>query len=496
MTGHVVIVGGGITGLAALERLTRVAPWLDVTLIEARDGLGGNIRTDRVDGFVMEAGPDVFLSAKPAAVELAERIGLGTRLQGTDPAVNGAYILSARGLRRIPDGLTGLVPSRLGPFVTTPLVSPAGKLRVAMDYFIAARTDGVDESVENFVVRRLGREMYTNIVEPLLSGISAGDGAQLSMEAMFPQLRAYERQHGGLIRGMLAARRRSRAERDAGSSPATPPGFLSFPHGLGELVEAVERHVGERPRNGARVTTLTGARVARIERTAPWLPEAPESGGDFALTLGDNTRISAQAVVLATPAYVTSALLRTVDGHVSRLLEEIEFGSTVTISLAYRQPDVPRALDATGYIVPRILERPVLACTWTSAKFRGRAPDGHALFRLFMGGAGRGSFISASDEELLDVARAEMGEVMGISAQPELTRINRFDRAMPQHNVGHLARVAQIEVQTARIPGLALAGASYRGVGIPDCIRSGERAADYVVHHMNALPSSDTRNAS
>ena len=496
MTGHIAIVGGGISGLAALEYLTRVAPSVDVTLLESSARVGGNIRTERVDGFVMEAGPDVFLASKPASTELAQRVGLGTRLQGTDPAVKGAYILSAKGLQRIPDGLTGLVPSRFGPFVTTPLVSAAGKLRVGMDYFIPPRKDAGDESIESFVVRRLGREMYTQVVEPLLSGISAGDGARLGMEAMFPQLWAYERDHGGLIRGMLAAKRRARAERRTNGRAAAPPmGFLSLPGGLGELVDAVERHVRERANSGSAVAIRTTARVTQVERVTPASQSNSGSTGGFLVRLGDGSSIAVDAVVMATPAYVSAALLRSVDAELARLLEEIEYGSTVTISLAYAQRDVGRALDATGYIVPRILQRPVLACTWTSAKFRGRAPEGHALFRLFLGGIGRGSFIEASDEALTEIARAEMREVMGITANPELVRISRFDRSMPQHNVGHLARMDRIEARAGRIPGLALAGAAYRGVGIPDCIRSGERSAQYLLDQLRGVPVSEARNS-
>jgi protoporphyrinogen/coproporphyrinogen III oxidase len=495
VTGHIAIVGGGISGLAALEYLTRVAPSVDVTLLESRPQLGGNISTDRADGFVMEAGPDVFLASKPAATELAQRVGLGERLQGTDPAAKGAYILSARGLCRIPDGLTGLVPSRFGPFATTPLVSPIGKLRVAMEYFIPPRRDGADESIESFVVRRLGREMYTQVVEPLLSGISAGDGARLGMESMFPQLWAYEREHGGLIRGMLAAKRRAAAARGSpGRAVAPAMGFLSLPNGLGELVEAVETTVQKRPRAESTVTIQADARVSRIEAAASWSSAAPGISHGFVLTLSDNTRIAADAVVMATPAYVSAALLRSMDGELSRLLEEIEYGSTVTISLAYAQRDVPRPLDATGYIVPRILQRPVLACTWTSAKFQGRAPAGHALFRLFMGGVGRRSYIDLSDAELMQIARQEMRDVMGITAEPGLVRINRFDRAMPQHEVGHLSRVTRIEARARNIPGLALAGAAYRGVGIPDCIRSGERAAEYLLSQLRGVRPSESRN--
>ena len=493
MTLRVAVIGGGISGLAALEHLTRAEPSLQVTLLEAAPRLGGHIRSERQDGFLMEAGPDVILAAKPAAVELARRVGLGDRLQGTNPAARGSYIMSGSRLRRMPDGMTGLVPSRMAPFVTTPLISPLGKLRVGLEYFIPARHDAGDESIEQFVVRRLGREMYERLVEPLLSGISAGDGAKLSMRAMFPQLMEYEAEHGGLVRGMLAVKRRQRQQpqrqqeqrNDEGTGTANSAtansasnrfGFLSFPEGLQELVSAVEREVRRRDPAGTRIAIRTGARVERVER----VQEAPGTAG-YRVLLANGEPVAADAVIMATAGYVSAAALRGVDEQLAALLREIEYASTVTISVAYPAAAVPRALDATGYVSPRALKREVLACTWVSSKFLGRAPQGHVLFRLFLGGAGRGSFAERSDAELLEVVRREMREIMGVAVDPELVQINRFDRAMPQYNVGHLERVARIQAQAARNPGLALAGAASGGVGIPDCVRSGERAAATVL---------------
>lgn len=482
---HVVVIGGGISGLAAAEHVTRVAPGVDVTVIESSTRLGGHVRTDREDDFVMEAGPDVMLAVKPAAADLARRVGLGERLVGTNPAVRGSYILSRGRLRRVPEGLTGLVPSQFTPFATTPLVSPLGKLRVAFEYLIPPRRDERDESIEEFVVRRLGREMYEQLVEPLLSGISAGDGARLSMQAMFPQLRDYERAHGGLVKGMLAAKRRAREARVNGNGqrPSGPPAaFLSFPGGLGELIEGVARALNERNSGGRRVDVRTGTSVRALDRD-------PEDSR-FVIDIGRGDPLRAESVVVATPAFVTADLLRPADSQLAALLDEIEYASTVTISLAYPHATVPRPLDATGYIVPRIYGRPVLACTWASSKFTGRAPGGSALFRLFLGGATRGSFVERSDEDLTAIAREEMREIMGITADPELVRINRFTRAMPQYNVGHLSRVTQIEGRVANLPGLALAGAAYRGVGIPDCVKSGERAAEAVLRHLSIFRSS------
>lgn len=478
MSRHVVIVGGGITGLAALEQISRVAPGARITLLEVSARLGGHIQTERHAGFVMEAGPDVILTAKPAALELAARVGLASRVQSTSGGAKGSYILSKGELVRMPEGMSGLVPSRLGPFVTTPLVSLRGKARVALDYFIAPRRSREDESIERFVVRRLGREMYEHVVEPLLSGISAGDGASLSIDAMFPRLRGLERQHGGLIRGVLASKRAR------GTAPPAGSGFASFPLGLHELIEAIQRVVRNRARHGQRISVRTNAHAKSIARVGARSEQS--SGRRLAITLADGESLIADAVIVATPAYVASTLLRGLDAELGDALDAVEYASTITISLAYPRNAVRRELDATGYVVPRIEKRPVLACTFTSAKFDGRAPADCELFRLFLGGVGREYVETLTDAELLDIARAELRNVLGIEAPPLLTRINRFDRAMPQYTIGHNARIARILAAASRIPGLEMAGAIYTGLGIPDCVRSGVDAADRAVA---ALPS-------
>ena len=485
MSDHVVIIGGGISGLAAAEHLSRQEPQLRLTLLEASPRLGGHVRTEQRDGFVIDVGPDVLLAAKPAAIDLAKRVGLGSRLVGTSPSARGSYVWSRRGLVRMPEGMTGLVPSRARPFVTTSLLSPLDKLRVGIEYLIPPRRDDADESVESFVVRRLGRGMYEKLAEPLLSGISAGDGARLSMATMFPQLRSLEREYGGLVRGMLASRRKL-----AGQPPsaATASPFVSFQGGLRELVDAIVRAIAERDPTGERVRMRTRSPVQAIRRTGD------DEG--FAIELGTGAMIFADAVIVAAPAYVASGILRPLDDQLAGRLGAIQYESTATVSLAFGHAAVPRPLDATGYVVPRKLGRAVLACTWVSAKFAGRAPQGYALFRVFLGGAKRPLAPDASDDDLRNLALRELRDVMGITAPPVLCRVDRFDRAMPQYHVGHLDRVAAIESLAARIPGLYLAGAAYGGVGIPDCVGSGERAAAaawrYVTQSAPQLTRSST----
>lgn len=455
------IVGGGITGLAAAEQLSRSGGIGRMTLLEGSDRFGGHIRTERSDGFIVECGPDVLLSSKPAATELARRVGLGDRIIGTNPAAKGAFVLTRNGLARIPEGMTGLVPSDWRPFAATPLLSPLGKLRVAYEYLVPPKRDDVDESVEAFVVRRLGREMYDRLAQPLLSGISAGDGARLSMSAMFPQLVAMERKHGGLIRGMFATRR-SRRQAANGLLP-----FLSFEAGLGQLVEATIATIRARDSFEESVTLRTGAQVGAISRGA----------GGLTLQLQSGESLSADAVIVTTAAYSAADQLRDMDPVLAADLAGIEYSSTATISVAYRAASVKRLLNGTGYVVPRILNRPVLACTWSAAKFAGRAPDGFSLFRVFIGGSERDTFAAADDAEIREIVKREMRDVMGIADAPVFERIDRYVRAMPQYHVAHLERVARIRARTAQIPGLYLAGAAYDGMGIPDCVKSGVTAA-------------------
>jgi oxygen-dependent protoporphyrinogen oxidase len=471
---HVLIVGGGISGLAAAESLVRADPRVRVTVVEATDRVGGIVGTERTDGLVMERGPDVVVAAKPAARLLCERLGIADRLQGTQ--VRGAYIYRAGALRRMPAGLSGLMPTRLGPLATSRLLSLRGLVRFASEPWRAAAAplSGEDESLEGFVVRRMGREAYDRLVEPLLTGIYAGDGGRLSLAATFPQLRDLEREHGSLLRGL-------RARAASAAAPAAPSPFLSLPTGLQELVEALERWLA------------ASGRVAFRMGVAARSLRAPGVAGP-ALTLADGSVLVGDAVVLALPARATAALLAPLDPTLARELRGIPHGSTATVTLAYDAADVPRSMDATGYVVPRIEGRAALACTWASSKLAGRAPTGTALFRLFFGGARRPELASRDDDALLALARAELREVMGVTAAPRVVRVTRWLDAMPQYELGHQARVAGIEARAAALPWLALAGNAFHGVGVPDCIRSGEGAATRVRAHLatGAVPAGAT----
>jgi len=465
--GRFVVIGGGIAGLAAAHRLTALLPGHAVTLVEREPRLGGKIRTERADGFIIEGGPDSFLAAKPRGLGLCRELGLGDRLHGPDEANRRTFVLRHGKLHRLPGGLTGLIPTRLWPMARTSLISPLGKARMALDFVLPRKTGKADESLATFIERRLGREVYRNLVEPLMAGIYAGDGRQLSLAATFPQLRAAERRHGGLIKGVLAARR----EAEAANLNAPKPGFLTLPTGLSELVETLEERL-----TGAGVDVRTGAGVAALDRD--------ESG--YRVVLEDGESIDAAAVVVATEAWAAAPLLRAIDTTLASTLDEIPHVSSATVALAFRTYDLPEPLMGYGYVVPRAEGRPVLASTWLSAKWPGRAPDGFTLVRGFVGRAGFEEVLAGPDDALVGLVRDELRHTLGIAAEPTLQRVTRWPRGMPQYTPGHVDRVAAIDRAVAAHPGLAIAGNVFSGVGIPDCIRSGEAAAERVTGEILA----------
>jgi protoporphyrinogen/coproporphyrinogen III oxidase len=487
---RIVIVGGGIAGLAAAYRLishpqplpslsgsepgrggrdgsegTGVRSEVRITLIESDTRLGGKIVTDRVEGFVIEGGPDAFLSLKARGLGLCRDLGLEDRLHGTNGKVRRTYVMRGGRLYELPEGLTGLIPTRFSPMVKTGLISSLGKLRMGLDYLLPPRSPNGDESLAAFVQRRLGHEVYDRLIEPLMSGIYAGDGAQLSLAATFPQLRQAELEHGGLIKGMLAAQRKAPAPR---LGTKKWPAFLTPASGLAEIVEALEAQLSG-------VEVRLGTRVTRVE--------ADPAG--YRLMLGNGETLPADAVILATPAFVTADLITDLDSQLAGALRAIPYVSTATVSVAYPLGDLPRPLDGYGYIIPHAEGRPILACTWTSTKFPHRAPEGYGLIRAFIGRAGEEA-IDRTDTELLNLVREELRRTLGITAPPMLHRIFRWPQAMPQYTLGHLDRLAAIERRLAEHPGLLVAGNAYRGIGIPDCIASGEAAAETAMKNLTA----------
>jgi oxygen-dependent protoporphyrinogen oxidase len=462
---RVVVVGGGVTGLttayALLSGARRRGARIDVTLVEQGARLGGSIITEKRDGFTIDGGPDSWVAAKPFATALARELGLGDSLVPTIEATRRVYVAHGDALHLLPEGLVLAVPTRIAPVVATQLFSWRAKLRMGIEPFVRRKTSSDDESIADFVTRRLGREVSDRLAAPMLGGIFAGDASKLSIRATFPQMVEMERKYGSLVRGMRA-QRRAAASNGGGKAPSA---FLSLQGGVGSLVDALVAATLD-----ARV--LTSTRV----RSASQLPDGDERGR-YAVNLEGGEALFADDVVLTAPTYGVASAVRGLDSTIADELDGIPYASTATVFLAFRREDVRHPLDAVGFIVPRALGRPLLASTWVSSKWEGRAPDGHVLIRAFFGGAWGESALARDDEALVALARSELTALMQLDATPLFSRVFRFDRASAQPIVGHLARVARVRERLAKYPGLRIAGAGFGGIGIPECVRQGNEVA-------------------
>jgi len=472
--GRVLIVGGGITGLALAHHLwthSGQEPPPKITVVEAAPGFGGKIVTDRLDGFVVEGGPDSFVTRKSAALELVEELGLDDRLQGTNPRHRKVYVLHRGRLTPLPEGMTLLVPTRLTPVLRSPLLSPWGKVRLFLDWLRPARRSQADESLGSFVRRRFGREVLEKVAGPLLAGIYSADPERLSLQATFPHFAEMERHHGSLIRAV----RRIRAER-VGRLPSPTSTRVTLTGGMGELVTTLVNRLHTAP--GHEVRLLAGRRVEGLTRRA----RESDLGPLWVAALSDGTACDADAVVLATPAAAGARLLRTEEPRLSAELSQLPTAPGAMVSLGFRRRDVAHPLDGFGLLVPARERRRISACTWTSTKFEHRAPADHVLMRVFLRGAVEQDALQLDDATLARVAGEEIDELLGIAAPPVLTRVHRVRGGNPQYEVGHRERLASLEA--ACPPGLFLAGAAFHGVGLPDCIESARRTAVCVRDHL------------
>lgn len=477
-----IVVGGGIAGLSAAYYASKQKnPPLEITLLEQADYWGGKLTTERVpfdEGqFVIEGGPDTFVVTKPWGLGLCKELGIADRLRGTNPQTKKTFILKNDELHELPGGLTMMIPTEFGPMIRTGLLSWPAKARMGLDFFLPAVRENGDETMGEFVTRRLGRAAYESLIEPLMSGIYAGDGDRLSLQATLPYLRDLELKYGGLVKGALAVRKqRAVKARANGKSPKPAPGsrsiFLTPLTGLAEIVESL---VVELESAGADL---------RLQTRVAGLVSGSGERNLWTVDLDTGESLQADAVILATPAFVSGSLVENFAPELAAELAAIEYVSTATVTMAFRERDLPRALDGYGYVIPRREGRKALACTWTSTKFPHRAPDGYALVRVFVGRAGQESQITWDDDTLLDIARDELALTLDIKAEPILTRIYQWEKAMPQYNLGHPERLERIDGALEDIPGLALAGNGYRGIGIPDCIRSGELAVGRILESL------------
>lgn len=461
---HFAVIGGGISGLAAAHRLAELTasrePPPQITLIERGPRLGGALHTIRDSGFVIEAGADSFISEKPWALALAKRLRMEGELVSTQERYRKTYVVRGGRLVEIPQGFSLIAPARMAQVWRSPIFSLRGKLRMAMEPLVRRRAGEGDESLASFVTRRLGREVLERIAQPLAGGIYTADPENLSLAATMPRFLEMERRHGSVIRGLRAAAATSSAERSA--SGARWSLFLSFRAGVSALVEALATSFGGRIRLGAGVREI----VRDSERNL------------WRIVFDDQSIIEADGAICAAPAYEAARLLEHHDADLSAMLAAIAYSSTATVNLAYPLSDFPRPPDSFGFVVPLAEGRKIIAGSFSSLKFPGRAPEGLVLMRAFIGGTLQAAMMSLSDEAMVAAVREEFKALLGLDARPFVCRVERWPDSMPQYAVGHLDRVGEIERRARWLPGFALAGAAYRGVGIPDCVHSGEQAAE------------------
>lgn len=475
---NVAIVGGGISGLSTAWYLQKQAAEhqidLTYTVLEKSDRWGGKILTDVIDSedtqpFVVEGGPDSFLTQKPWALQLAQELGVEERLIGTNDEQRQVYVVVNGKPVPLPEGVLLIVPTKFMPFVMSPLISPLGKLRMGLDLLIPPKVDDEDETLAQFIVRRLGREALDKIAEPLMSGIYNADADKQSIMATFPRFRTIEKQHGSLIRGMLTSMRKRAAASTQSPTPKRSA-FMSLQGGTNELINAL-------------VPQLTGN--LRLKTGVKQIKQSSENG--YLLSLEDNTVLNADVVIMTSPAYVTSKLVQALSPVAANTLNSIRYVSTGTITVAFKKADVKRPLNGFGLVIPSSENRPINAITVSSTKFNHRAPDDMVLMRIFFGGSRSPESMHLDDDHLLKMVRNELRMMLGIEADPLFHRIYRWWNANPQYDIGHLERVDRIESSLPR--GLYVTGSAYRGVGMPDCVHQSLQTVDKI---FSNLPVSHT----
>jgi protoporphyrinogen/coproporphyrinogen III oxidase len=457
---RIAIIGGGIAGLSAafyLEKARQAGARLQWILFEKSDRFGGVIQTERRDGFVLEAGPDSFLTAKPDAARLCAELGTGDQLISSNDAERKTYILVNGRLVAIPPGLEFMVPTRVWPMATTQLFSFKTKVRMVKELFAPARKDGADESVADFVRRHFGQEMVDRVAEPLLAGVYGGNAAELSVRSVLPRFAEMEREHGSLARATLRAKRKAASQGRPGGKPQAL--FTSLKDGMQQMVEAL---VAALPQSSLRL---------RQEE----LLVRPD-GDDWQVeTAGMPDRF--QEVVLAVPAPAAAGILRQFHPVVMAGLKRIQYTSSVAVAMAYDEAELP---PGHGFLVPRSEGRKMMACTFVHRKFPHRAPEGKKMLRCFFSSSRMPGLLTHSDEALQQIARQELREILGLQAEPRFARTFRWERAMAQYETGHLERVAEMEKILAKAPSFHLIGNSFYGIGVPDCIKTARQAVERI----------------
>jgi protoporphyrinogen/coproporphyrinogen III oxidase len=462
---RIAIIGGGISGLSAaygLEKQRRAGAEVEYALYESSPRLGGVLVTDNVDGCIVEAGPDSFLTEKPWAMDLCEELGLADQLIGSNDSDRKTYIVTRGKLIEMPDGLMFMVPTKILPTVLSPLFSWKTKLRMAREWFHPPHMANSDETVASLVERHYGPEMVDLLADPLLSGVYGGEASQLSVRAVLARFAEMEAKHGSLGRAMLAARK-------SATQNGSRPLFTSLREGMQQMIDAL---VATLPKEAL----STNAQVQAV---------SPENGS-WIVSAGFDTD-QFDAVILAVPTQAAANLLGRASAELASELRGITYSSSVTVALGYDKKVRDSLPQGFGFLVPRSEGKRMLAATFVHNKFPHRAPDDRALLRCFLGGARDEQILSLSDEDILQKVRDELKQIIGLSAEPLFKRVFKWKGAMAQYGVGHLERLQRIDNLLQRLPGLALAGNGYNGIGVPDCVRTGTEAAAKILQSESAV---------
>jgi oxygen-dependent protoporphyrinogen oxidase len=454
-----IIVGGGISGLSSAYYLAKGGA--QSMVLESRPKLGGVIRTDKVEGCILEAGPDSFLSTKPAALDLIRDLGLANQVIGSNDDVRVTFVRKRGQLVPLPDGLMMMVPTKIKPLIGTPLVGWYTKLRMGLELLRIPRRLKNDQSVSDFIVDHYGREAVDYLAEPLLSGVYGGDPSALSVTSVLPRFVELANQYGSLTRGVLAERAKAATQR-APNTPA-PPLFRTLKGGLGQMVDAVIASLKGK-------TQFWQMRAQTVERT--------KTG--FRVKI-DGDWLKSDQMVVACEAHNAALLLAALDPRLAELLGTVGYSSSMTVALGFDAADFATPPIGFGFLVPRKERRKLVACTWIGTKFSHRVPDNRIVARCFLGGMDGASVLEETDAAIVTDVTAELQEIAGITAKPRFSRISRWPKSMAQYTVGHGERLAEIQARVAAIPGLYLAGNAYTGIGIPDCIRMGKSAAESIL---------------
>ena len=470
---RIAVIGGGISGLAAAHRLGELEPTCEIVLFERLSRLGGALWTKHEQGFQVEQGVDNFITTLPWGLALCRRLGLEDQLVQTCPDFRRTFVVRRGRLHKLPDGFLMMAPTRMWPLAVTPILSPWGKLRCALEYFLPPCKDEADESIASFVRRRLGREAYERLVEPLIGAVYATDPDQLSLAATVPRFREMERKHGSLIRTMRRQTAARRRRQEGGEESGARFGmFVTLRKGLSSLVDAITRRL---PRQAVRL----GTPVERIERCGDgWrLWTSPVAAGDSPGGKSEDF----DAVIMAAPSHVAAELLESHDPELAARLASITYSSTAILSIAFNDEQIAHPLDGMGIVVPAVERSAILACSLSSRKYAHRAPQGKTLLRVFAGASRWPEMDAMDDGRLRRRLLGELAGLLGIGGQPIYESLAQWPRSMPQYRVGHKDLVKQIEAQAAALPNFELCGNAYRGVGIPDCIHGAEQAAERVL---------------